>query len=152
VPYDAGQLDDAVLLDAERETLRRLVADRAAAAGLRPHRAATVVLAIHELVTNSIRHTGCGGTLRVWTEPGELVCQVEDRGHILDGLAGRRRRAAAGEGLWIVNHVSDLVEVRTGGGDDRACAHAGCRGLTGSSTERRGGVPPDTCFPPATLG
>lgn len=90
------------------------MADRAAAAGLAPHRAATVVLAMHELVTNTIRHTGGGGTLRVWTEPGELVCQVEDRGHILDGLAGRRRRAAAGEGRWIVNHVSDLVEVRTG--------------------------------------
>jgi anti-sigma regulatory factor (Ser/Thr protein kinase) len=105
----------AIAFEAEDlEAVRRRVADRAAAAGLGAHRAATVVLAIHELVTNTIRHTGLGGTLRVWTEPGELVCQVEDRGHILDGLAGRRRRTAGGPGLWIVHHVSDLVEVRTG--------------------------------------
>jgi hypothetical protein len=44
-----------------------------------------------------------------------VVCQFEDRGHITDPLGGRRvpRPDVAGRvGLWTVNQLCDLVEVR----------------------------------------
>ena len=43
--------------------LRKLVSSRATAAGLRPERAADIVLAVHEVAANSLRHGGGAGTL-----------------------------------------------------------------------------------------
>jgi anti-sigma regulatory factor (Ser/Thr protein kinase) len=107
--------------------LRALVGDRAKDAGLSGDRAADLVLAVNELVTNAIRHGRGGGTLRVWNAPGELVCQVEDGGHIIDPLAGRHMpvpEVAGGVGLWTVNQLCELVEVRSGEGGTTARIHA----------------------------
>ncbi len=95
--------------------LRAWVAERSAASGLDEDSTQGVVLAINELTTNSIKHAGTHGVLRFWATPGEVIFQVEDSGYIADPLAGRRRRVAAtgGLGLWIVNELCDLVEVRT---------------------------------------
>jgi anti-sigma regulatory factor (Ser/Thr protein kinase) len=96
--------------------LRALVGARARAAGLPDRRADDLVLAVNELATNAIRHGDGGGLLRVWIAPGELVCQVDDHGHITDPLAGRHMpvpEVAGGVGLWTVNQLCDLVEVRS---------------------------------------
>jgi anti-sigma regulatory factor (Ser/Thr protein kinase) len=95
---------------------RRLVEGHACGGGLSHDRAASLVLAVSELAANTLRHTGAGGTLCVWTTRFEVLCQVDDQGWIADPLAGRRRRPAAerGHGLWVVNQVCDLVELRTG--------------------------------------
>jgi anti-sigma regulatory factor (Ser/Thr protein kinase) len=96
--------------------MRRLVAEHAGRTGLSGDRTANLVLASSELAANTLRHTSGGGTLRVWHTRLEVVCQVEDEGWITDPLAGRRRRPAAepGHGLWLVNQVCDLVELRSG--------------------------------------
>jgi hypothetical protein len=54
--------------------------------------------------------------LWVWRSPGEVVCQLQDSGNVTDPLAGRWRPAdrPTGHGLWVVNQVCDLVELRTG--------------------------------------
>jgi anti-sigma regulatory factor (Ser/Thr protein kinase) len=106
--------------------LRTLVAKQAKVAGLRRERVAELVLAVNELTTNTIRHAGSGGMLRVWSKPGELVCQVEDSGRIDDALAGRRRGlpGVGGFGLWMVNQLCDLVEVRTGVAGSTVRVHA----------------------------
>src|SRR5262249_56126582 len=64
---------------------------------------------------NTIDHTGGSGVLRVWHTPEEVVCQVHDQGEITDPLAGRVRNGPdnRGHGLWLVNQVCDLVELRT---------------------------------------
>ena len=96
--------------------VRMFVAERAAHAGLGGDRLADLVLAVHELVTNSLRHGGGRGVLSVWQENGTLLCEVTDRGHIADPLAGRERPPDArggGRGLWLVNHLCDLVQVRS---------------------------------------
>ena len=75
------------------------------------------VLAVDELATNSIRHGGGRGIVRLWSDDGALVCEVRDQGQIADPLAGRRRPAAdvfGGRGLWITNQVCDLVQIRPG--------------------------------------
>jgi anti-sigma regulatory factor (Ser/Thr protein kinase) len=108
--------------------IRSTVSEWAASAGLRRERVADLVLAVSELATNAVRHGEGGGTLRLWTRPGRIVCQVHDGGgEIRDPLAGRRVptfEAAGGLGLWTVNQLCDLVEVRTGEAGTTVRIHA----------------------------
>lgn len=103
----------------DREDLarvRQIVADWASAAGLEPMRVKDLVLALNELACNSIQYGGGDGVLRLWEEGGVLVAEVRDRGVIRDPLVGRRRPtgdAQGGAGLWIVNQVCDLVQIRS---------------------------------------
>jgi anti-sigma regulatory factor (Ser/Thr protein kinase) len=95
---------------------RQLVARRAVDAGLSTDRAHDLVLAVNEILTNSIRHGGGGGTLRIWQEDDRLVCEVEDAGRIRDPLADRRRpdpNQVGGRGLWMANQLCDLMQVRS---------------------------------------
>lgn len=102
---------------ADLSRVRALAGRRASEAGLPARRAADLVLAVSEVAANTIRHTGCDGTLRVWHDPREVVCELSDPGHIKDPLAGRRRPAPGslgGHGMWIVHQACDLVELRSG--------------------------------------
>jgi anti-sigma regulatory factor (Ser/Thr protein kinase) len=107
--------------------VRSLVKWMANQAGMSRSRTEDLVLGINELASNTIRHTHGGGLLRVWRTPGRMICQVEDHGHIHDPLAGRRAPtldAAGGVGLWTVNQLCDLVEVRTNDGGTTIRVHA----------------------------
>ncbi len=97
--------------------VREFSASQARAAGLVSSRASDLVLAVSELAANAIGHAAGGGVVRSWCTDEEILCQIEDYGHIADLLAGRRRQPAdapGGHGLWLVNRVCDLVERRTG--------------------------------------
>ena len=95
--------------------VRALATAQAAGAGLSPDRAADLVLAVSELAANTLSHTAAGGVLRCWQTPGELLCEIADRGWIADPLAGRQQppEDGRGHGLWLVHQVCDLVELRT---------------------------------------
>ena len=96
---------------------RQFARNRAAAAGLTEPRLTDLVIAVGELAANTLRHTDGPGTIRLWAEPDEVICEVRDTGHIRPDLAGRGCPAAdagRGHGLWIVRQVCDLVELRTG--------------------------------------
>lgn len=96
--------------------VRSQVAAQTAAAGLDAERAADLTLAVWELATNSVEHGGGQGTLRIWREPNALVCEVADRGHIGDVLVGRRLpdpTSLGQRGMWLVNQLSDLVQIRS---------------------------------------
>ena len=97
--------------------VRDVVASHAAQAGLTPGRSTDLVLAVSEIAANTVRHTRNGGTLLVWRTPDCLICQIHDQGRITDPLAGQRPPALdvlGGQGLWVVNQVCDLVEMRSG--------------------------------------
>ena len=101
----------------ELTTVRALVARQAGAAGLPRHRASDLVLCVSEIAANTIRHAGGTGTLRVWHDADEIVCQINDRGQIRDPLVGRLQPlpgTLGGHGLWIVHQACDLVELRSG--------------------------------------
>ncbi|MCM3925569.1 ATP-binding protein, partial [Frankia sp. AiPs1] len=98
--------------------LVRAAATRAALAdGLGEDRAGDLELAVHEVATNSVRHGGGQGIARFWTADGCLICEVTDSGRLADRLAGRRRPdldLSGGRGLWLVNQLCDLVQLRSG--------------------------------------
>lgn len=98
-------------------TVRRAVMDLACSAGLSQRRNEDLVLAVCEVATNSIQHGGGGGCLAIWRDDGELVCDLRDGGRISDPLVGRERPSvdqSSGRGLWIVNQLCDLVQIRSG--------------------------------------
>ncbi|MGW3118597.1 anti-sigma factor RsbA family regulatory protein [Streptomyces sp. NPDC001107] len=98
---------------------RHLAVDEGVRLGLPYDRVEDLALATAELVTNSVVHGGGSGALGVWGEGGYVVCDVRDRGHLSDPLAGRRpvpRDQRGGRGLLMVNLVADLVRVHTGPG------------------------------------
>jgi len=102
---------------AELGAVRRLVGELGAGAALARARVDDLVLAANEVATNSVRHGGGAGTLRVWREEGDLVCEVSDRGRFEVPLVGRVRPGSAqagGRGLWIANQACDLVQIRCG--------------------------------------
>jgi anti-sigma regulatory factor (Ser/Thr protein kinase) len=95
--------------------VRSLVGHYAERAGLPAERCADLVLAVSEITANTLSHTAGGGTVHIWTSGHEVICQVNDGGWITDPMAGRKRPPpdAPGQGLWVVNHVCDLVERRS---------------------------------------
>lgn len=96
--------------------LRSAVHDRAAQAGLPNERVEDLVLAANELATNVVSHGEGNGELRMWTDDSWLVCEVVDAGRVEDPFAGRRPPPAedtTGRGLWMVNQLCDLVELRS---------------------------------------
>ena len=134
-------VDKPLILDTvfDSGTLHVLRADvqvLASRAGLPDPRAEDMVLAIHELAANAVRHGAGRGRLRIWDLAGALLCQVDDglpafggpavpgagRG---DGGATEREgpsrpsvvsswRATHGHGLWVVQQVVDQVRVTSG--------------------------------------
>ena len=98
------------------EQVRRFVADCAESGAIEHDRADGLVLAVDELVTNSLRHGGGSGVLRAWHEDDDVVCEVSDAGTIADPLVGRIRPPVdmpGGRGLWIANHFCDLLQIRS---------------------------------------
>ena len=102
---------------ADLRPVRDLVAECAVRASLPLDRMLDLVLAVNEVAANTLRHTTSGGTVHVWQTDAEILCQIDDSGWITDPLAGRVRPEVGepgGHGLWLVNQVCDLVELRTG--------------------------------------
>jgi anti-sigma regulatory factor (Ser/Thr protein kinase) len=100
----------------ELGSLRRFVSAWANEELLDDERTERLVLAVNELASNSIRHGGGTGRLLVWRESDTLLCEVRDDGHIAEPMAGRIRPGPeehGGRGLWLVNQLCDLVQVRS---------------------------------------
>lgn len=99
---------------------RRFVAGQAAAAGVATLRIEDVAFAAHEVAANACTHGGGDAVLRTWSDAGEFLCEISDRGAgMADALAGSTEPAIAqpnGRGLWLARQLCDLVQVRTGAG------------------------------------
>jgi anti-sigma regulatory factor (Ser/Thr protein kinase) len=110
--FDAGTLSE----------LRKAVLAEASAAGMSAERAGDVMLAVHELAANAVRHGAGEGWLSMSVTAGQLHCQVSDAGP--DGNGGRPSdgwTAAAppwpvqpGHGLWLVQASADQVTMASG--------------------------------------
>lgn len=113
---EASALETAFEAPESLRGLRHLVSARALGAGVSPERADDLALAVSEVAANSIRYGGGGGLLRIWRDGQTLVCEVRDRGYIDDPLIGRTAPEPMAEGqrgLWLVNQLCDLVQLRS---------------------------------------
>lgn len=109
-PYDFGP-DDL-------EAVRTLAATNAASAGLSSYRIDDLLVVVREAATNSLRHGGGKGAISFWSDGERFICEIKDTGRIEDPLAGRVKplTAADSRGLWLINQMCDLVQVRSRAG------------------------------------
>jgi anti-sigma regulatory factor (Ser/Thr protein kinase) len=106
LPFGRGSLHE----------VREFVAAFAEEEDVPPGRRADLILAVNEVVANSIRYGGGSGVLSLWRERDTFLCEVSDRGTISDPFAGRHRPTSdqfGGRGLWIANQSCDLVQIRS---------------------------------------
>ncbi len=97
--------------------VRRTVRQYARSCALPAETVASLELAASELAGNCVRHGGGEGSVALWREPDVVVLEFADSGRLVDPLVGRRRPEPGqdvGGGLYRVNQLCDLVQVRTG--------------------------------------
>jgi anti-sigma regulatory factor (Ser/Thr protein kinase) len=78
-------------------------------------KAADLAVAVHEAAVNSVHYGGGRGVLRFWMTADAASCEIADGGRIRDPLAGRALAppsSIGGRGLWLINHLCDLVQIR----------------------------------------
>lgn len=134
-PFDLPLLDPAVapeeLSFGDQDGLgmvRTVISEAAEASGMGRARTDDLILAVNEVATNSLRHGGGRGLLRVWRDGAVLICEVRDAGRIEDPLVGRGQPdpdRESGFGLWLANQLCDLVQIRTFGAGNVVRLHVG---------------------------
>lgn len=106
-----------LVFDDDLVALRQFAAASGPGGDLTSGALADFVFSLNELAANVIRHGQGRGRMRIWRDAGTVVGEVTGPGYVSDALAGRRRpapAAAGGRGLWLLNQLCDLVELRTG--------------------------------------
>lgn len=115
LPAPAGETEELAFTVEDLRGVRSFVSAHASSALLDEEATEHLVLAINELATNSVHYGGGRGTLRIWRENDTLLCEVHDRGRIEEPLVGCTPPSLdqhGGRGLWLVNHLCDLVQIR----------------------------------------
>ncbi|MDQ6836336.1 MAG: sensor histidine kinase [Actinomycetota bacterium] len=89
-------------------------------------RRADLVFVVNEAATNALRHGDGSCRVRLWREGDTVVSEVVTKSQLGDATTGRRRPAmdgSGGRGLWLINQLCDLVELRSGVGGTRLRMH-----------------------------
>ena len=94
--------------------LRHAVADWAARAGLQGQRAADFVIAVHEIVTNAIRHGSPVARLALQIAGTAAQAEVRDSGHWPPKPPAATPPAGLGMGLHVARQVCDQVTIHRG--------------------------------------
>ena len=93
--------------------LRKTVLGYATACGMPEDRAIEVMLAVHELAANAVRHGPGHGRLRLHLTASTLHCEVSDSGPASrDGAVPWP--VEQGHGLWLVQTAADHLRVTSG--------------------------------------
>src|SRR5580698_819268 len=122
-PETAAPAQSAPILDQAFDAgslyaLRAAVAAHATQAGLPPGRADDLVIAVHELAANAVRHGAGHGRLRIWRSAADqaLLCEITDDGppDTRHPPEAQQWRAEPGHGLSLVRQVADQATLRSG--------------------------------------
>ena len=96
--------------------VRALAEKHARMARLPEHRIVDFVIAISEVAANTVKHARSQGSIEIWSDADEIVCEIRDGGVMADPLAGRQppsSDAGAGYGLWLVRQICDRVDLHS---------------------------------------
>jgi anti-anti-sigma factor len=100
--------------DGSLYALRAAVAAHASRAGLSEGRTGDLVLVVHELAANAIRHGAGHGRLRLWTAAGAVRCEITDDGPAEADPDAARWPVESGHGLWLARQVADQASLDSG--------------------------------------
>ena len=92
--------------------LRAAVAAHGSQAGLPEGRTRDLVLAVHELAANAVRHGAGQGRLRLWATPEGVRCEVSDGG-AAESAEAALWHVEPGHGLWLVRRIADGASVQS---------------------------------------
>jgi hypothetical protein len=82
--------------------------------GLSESEANAMAGVVQRLAESSLHRGSSGGLVRIWTEPGAVLCEVADDTTVSDPLVGRRPpRHEDHDAVWLANQVCPLVQVRS---------------------------------------
>jgi anti-sigma regulatory factor (Ser/Thr protein kinase) len=96
--------------------VRALAESKARVFGLPEDRITDFVIAVAEVAGNTVRHARSAGSMEIWLDGRDLICEIRDAGVITDPLVGRRApppEANGGHGLWLVHQICDHVELHS---------------------------------------
>lgn len=103
--------------DGDLHALRQSVAADPIVAKLSAERRADLVFAVNEAATKTVEYGDGECTARIWHDGNGVVTEVSSSAVLERTALGRRRPAPEslrGRGLWLVNQLCDLVELRIG--------------------------------------
>lgn len=93
--------------------------------GLASKEASDLAEVIQRLASSSIQRGATLGTIRIFSQPDDLICDVVDDTVVIDPLIGRRApRKGEDDSLWIANQACDLVQVRSSSAGTTVRVHA----------------------------
>lgn len=103
-------------------SLRTEVRACAIHSGLSDERATDIVIAVHELAANAVRHGGGTGRLRVWRLVRALQCQIDDgdlarsleEGTTSSPVSVDSLPCEPGHGLSVVQQLADQMQSLSG--------------------------------------
>jgi anti-sigma regulatory factor (Ser/Thr protein kinase) len=113
-PADASELEFS---SGNGREVRAFAEQAARSLRLGPEGVENVVFAAGELTANSVLHGGGGGTIAAWSDSDSVILEVRDAGVVDNPLVGRLRPnvdESRGRGLWLVNQLCNLVQIRSG--------------------------------------
>jgi anti-sigma regulatory factor (Ser/Thr protein kinase) len=117
--------------DGDLGQLRHALAADPLLAELDPSRREDLVFAVNEAASNALRHGDGLARARLWRDAHDVVGEISTATTIDDPLAGRRTPdpdTGGGRGLWLINQVCDLVEVRSDGAGASVRMHVALTG------------------------
>jgi len=93
--------------------------------GLGVGEASALAEVIQRLASSSLRRGATLGTVRILSQPDDLICEVVDDTVIVDPLIGRHAPTdGEDDSLWIANQMCDLVQVRSSSAGTTVRVHA----------------------------
>lgn len=114
-PAGRAPLDHQFWGSRSLSALRSVVNTHGAALGLTGERLQALVMIMHELAANAVRHAGGSGRLRMWRAGGSVYGEIADRG---PGMADPDKCGAhhpppagqeGGRGLFSVRRLADTL-------------------------------------------
>ncbi len=99
-------------------SIRALVEKVGTRAGLSEDGVVRLVLSVHELATNVIRHGYGVGRMTIWPTGSGVTCRVSDNGPGMSemsepSLDAPEPDAFSGRGLWLIRRMTDRMEIET---------------------------------------